>query len=296
MIQSMTGYASGQGAFDGYRWSWELRSVNGKGLDLRLRVPDWIEGLEPALRAALGKIARRGNVTFSLRVQRDETDSGLRLNPVVLSTTLTALAEIEARAKSAGLTLHRPSAADIAGLRGVLDAGVEDRETSGLKDALIAALPKLTSDFSKMRADEGLALHKVITGQIDEIETMTGSAQDLLVTRKEQMSENLRRNLSRVLETVADLDDGRIAQELALIAVKTDVTEEIDRLQTHIAAAKSLLDQTDAVGRKLDFLCQEFNREANTLCSKAQMSELTEIGLALKVTIDQMREQIQNVE
>lgn len=296
MIHSMTGYASGQGTFEGYRWSWELRSVNGKGFDLRLRVPDWIDGLEPALRTALGKVARRGNVTFSLRVQRDETEAGLHLNPSVLNTTLTALLEIESRANASGIELRQPSAADIATIRGVMDAGGDDKNTSALKDALLQALPKLIDDFSRMRFEEGRSLQNIIADQINEIESLIRSAQGLLSKRKEQMSENLRRNLSHLLEAVADVDEARIAQELAMIAVKSDVTEEIDRLHTHVGAAKSLLGQTDTVGRKLDFLCQEFNREANTLCSKAQMSELTEIGLALKVAIDQMREQIQNVE
>lgn len=296
MIQSMTGYASGQGTFDGYRWSWELRSVNGKGLDLRMRMPDWIDGLEAAVRPILAKAAKRGNVTFNLRVQREEQDGRLSVNAVALDKALTALGQIEVQAATAGINLAQTSAADIASLRGVLDSNADDADTSELKSTLIAALPGLIADFSEMRAAEGAALDQIIRDQIAEISRLTHAAADLLDQRQSDVAANLRKNLARVMENVADIDEARVAQELAMLTVKSDVTEEVDRLNAHVAAANDLLDQSDAVGRKLDFLCQEFNREANTLCSKAQMSELTEIGLALKVTVDQMREQIQNVE
>ena len=297
MIRSMTGYASAQGHALGYRWSWDLRAVNGKGLDLRLRVPDWIEGLEAALRPLLSKAAARGNVTLSLRVFRDEEDSGLQLNSVQLDRTLEALAEVETRAMARGLTLTQPSSAELLMVRGVMDAGTDTAtDTSALLKTLIAELPELIAAFNQMRVQEGAALHAVLSAQLQEISTLTDAAAGLLEDRKEEMSDALRRNLAKVLDGAADMDPSRIAQELAVLAVKSDVTEEIDRLRSHSAAALALLAETGSVGRKLDFLCQEFNREANTLCSKAQMAGLTEKGLALKVVIDQMREQVQNVE
>lgn len=297
MIRSMTGYAAAQGQALGYRWSWDMRAVNGKGLDLRLRVPDWIEGLEAALRPLVAKAAARGNVTLSLRVFREEDEGGLRLNSAQLDKTLEALAEVESRAMARGLTLTQPSSAELLMVRGVMEAGSETAmDTSDLLKTLVADVPALVVAFNEMRRREGAALHSVITDQLQEIADLTEGAAALLDIRKDEMAEALRRNLAKVLDGAAEMEPARLAQELAVLAVKSDVTEEIDRLRAHISAAQALLADEGAVGRKLDFLCQEFNREANTLCSKAQMAGLTEKGLALKVVIDQMREQIQNVE
>jgi len=297
MIRSMTGYAAAQGQALGYRWSWDMRAVNGKGLDLRLRVPDWIEGLEAALRPLVAKAAARGNVTLSLRVFREEDEGGLQLNSTQLDKTLEALAEVETRAMARGLTLTQPSSAELLMVRGVMEAGSETAtDTSELLKTLVADVPTLVAAFNDMRRREGAALHSVITDQLQEIADLTDGAAALLDIRKDEMAEALRRNLAKVLDGAAEMEPARLAQELAVLAVKSDVTEEIDRLRAHISAAQALLTDEGAVGRKLDFLCQEFNREANTLCSKAQMAGLTEKGLALKVVIDQMREQVQNVE
>ncbi len=296
MIKSMTGYAAGQGAAADYRWSWELRSVNGRGLDIRLRVPDWIDGLEASLRAILAKAAARGSVTLSLRVQRDASDGDLQLNSGQVGRILAAMAEVEVRAREAGLTLAPSTAAEIVGLRGMMEPVAEEEDTGALKAALEAELPDLVSAFSEMRQREGAALRQVLDAQLSEVAELTETAAALLETRRDEAAEALRRNLEKVMQNVGDIDENRVAQELALLAVKSDVTEEIDRLRAHVAAARDLLETGGAVGRKLDFLMQEFNREANTLCSKAQMKSLTEQGLALKVVIDQMREQVQNVE
>ena len=296
MIHSMTGYSSTQGQLDPWRWSFELRSVNGRGLDLRIRVPDWIEGLEPAIRAALGKAVARGNVSCSIRVSREAEDGALQLNAARLDAVLAALSEAETRAMDAGLSLAPSTAADVVALRGVLEQGGGDEDTSPLKAELLAALPDAIDAFNASRAQEGKALGDLLAAQLDEIASLTETAADMLAKRKDDMADNLRRNVERLLSTNADMDEARIAQELAVLAVKTDVTEEIDRLRTHVAAAREHLATGGAVGRKLDFLMQEFNREANTLCSKAQMAALTETGLQMKVVIDQMREQVQNVE
>ena len=296
MIKSMTGYAAGQGAAADYRWSWELRSVNGRGLDIRLRVPDWIDGLEASLRAILAKAAARGSVTLSLRVQRDASDGDLQLNSGQVGRILAAMAEVEVRAREAGLTLAPSTAAEIVGLRGMMEPVAEEEDTGALKAALEAELPDLVSAFSEMRQREGAALRQVLDAQLSEVAELTETAAALLETRRDEAAEALRRNLEKVMQNVGDIDENRVAQELALLAVKSDVTEEIDRLRAHVAAARDLLETGGAVGRKLDFLMQEFNREANTLCSKAQMKALTEQGLALKVVIDQMREQAQNAE
>ncbi|CUH83186.1 hypothetical protein TM5383_00370 [Thalassovita mediterranea] len=296
MLQSMTGFASGKGALAPHSWTWELRSVNAKGLDLRLRVPDWIEGLETALRSQLSAALGRGNVTLSLRIQREETGSAQVLNPAVLDSTLAALSQIATRAAAQGVELAPMTAADLMAQRGVMEQASSEDETKALSAALLAEFPAILQAFTDMRATEGKALHQVLTRAVDEIEALTDQAEAAIGDRKAAMEEALKGALTRVMQNVDTMDEDRLAQELALIAVKSDVTEELDRLRAHINAARDLLSETKPVGRKLDFLMQEFNREANTLCSKSQNTALTRIGLDLKTVIDQMREQVQNVE
>ena len=296
MIRSMTGFASARGDLGPHSWAWELRSVNSKGLDLRIRVPDWLEGLEAALRASLSKSVARGSVTVSLRVSRTEDTGGLQLNSAALDTALAALSEIEDRAMQRGITLAPSKASDLLGLRGMLEVSTGDDDPAPLVAQMKAEFAELTAAFLQMRSTEGQALYDILTGQLSTVETLIAQAADLAEARTAQVAETLKTNLARVLDNTEGADADRVAQELALIAVKSDVTEEIDRLKAHVTAARDLLAQDGAVGRKLDFLMQEFNREANTLCSKSQNTELTAVGLELKAVIDQMREQVQNVE
>ena len=295
---SMTGFAARRGLGVGYSWTWDLRSVNGKGFDLRLRLPDWIDGLEVAVRADLQKAVTRGNVSVSLRVTQDggAEQAAFRLNPLHLSAALSALAEVEEAAIAAGMTLRQPTAADVVTLRGVLDQTQQDQDTTPLRTAILSDLPGLLADFAAMRAAEGAALAQVLTGQLDQIDRLTTAAQTETATRAASQSEIFRDAVARVLAVSDAVDETRLAQELALLAVKTDVTEELDRLAAHVTAARAHVADAAPVGRKLDFLMQEFMREANTLCSKAQSLALTRIGLDLKTVIDQMREQVQNVE
>ncbi|WP_271879506.1 YicC/YloC family endoribonuclease [Phaeobacter italicus] len=296
-IHSMTGFAAAQGTTGAHSWSCELRSVNAKGLDLRLRIPEWLEGFEPFVRGELGKALARGNVSMTLRINRNE-DAGadLTINEAMLATVLSSMAKIEAAAKVAGVDLAPSTSAEILSQSGVLEQGNTADDPAPIVAALKGAFAAILSDFVNMRASEGAALKAVLLDQLDEIDTLQSRAADLAEARKPQMAETLRNNLARVLDNADKVDEARVAQELALLAVKADVTEEIDRLKAHVSAARDLLAKGGAVGRKLDFLMQEFNREANTLCSKAQNSDLTAIGLDLKSVIDQMREQVQNIE
>lgn len=295
-IRSMTGFASGRGEQAPWSWGWELRSVNARGLDLRLRVPDWLEGLEPALRGDLAQAVTRGSVTLSLRVMRNDTAGTLTLDRTALDGALDALAAVEAEAMERGITLAPSKAADLLTVRGVLDESAAQDDTAPLIAALRAQFAPLVAAFVQMRESEGTALAAVMHEQLNEIAELTDRAGDLAESRKDAMAETLRSNLARVLDNAGGADPDRVAQELAMLAVKSDVTEEIDRLRTHVAAARDLLAAGGAIGRKLDFLMQEFNREANTLCSKAQSGDLTAVGLELKAVIDRMREQVQNIE
>lgn len=296
MIRSMTGFASGKGTYGPHSWSWELRSVNGKGLDMRLRVPDWLTGLEVSLRASLSKSLSRGNVTLSMRVNREDSTLELALNEAAMAAALTALEQTEALAAARGITLAPARASDLLALKGMMDAESEADDPTPLVAHLTSEFKDLLAAFIDMRKTEGEALAAVLNTQLDQVAELTAHAATIAEQRKGKMAEALRENLARVLENSQGADPDRVAQELAMIAVKADITEEIDRLTAHVGAARELLAQDGAVGRKLDFLMQEFNREANTLCSKAQSSDLTSVGLELKALIDQMREQVQNVE
>ena len=292
----MTGFASARGGSGEWGWAWELRSVNGRGLDLRLRLPDWIEGLEVAARAAVQARVARGSVTLSLRLTRRTGGEAAQLDPKALAGVIAALAEVERVAEAAGVTLRHSSAADLLALRGVREAGAEDEAGPELAAALTADLPGLLDAFEAMRASEGAALAAVLADQIDRVAALSAEAAKLAAARQGEVAAALKANLARVLDNSDGADPARVAQELALLAVKADVAEELDRLTAHVAAARELLREAGPVGRKLDFLTQEFLREANTLCSKSGSAALTRTGLDLKHVIDQMREQVQNVE
>ena len=298
MTISMTGFAARKGQAAGFVWTWDLRSVNGKGLDLRLRVPDWIDGLEPALKAELGRQLQRGNISLSLKLSRDDGDNSeaLRLNGPMLTGVLAALKQVEDAAMQAGVTLGQPTGADVLAVRGVMETAVPEADPASIRAALIADLQPLIDDFKTMRASEGAALGVVITAQLDRISDLIGQAQTEVGLRSATAAQTLQAGVAKLLGAADGLDPMRLAQELALLAVKNDVTEELDRLQAHVEAARALLAEPGQVGRKFDFLTQEFMREANTLCSKSQSLGLTRIGLDLKTVIDQMREQVQNVE
>ncbi len=296
MLHSMTGFAAATGLAHGYSWAWEIRSVNAKGLDLRLRVPDWISGLEADLRAPLSKSIGRGSVSLSLRVSRDEEVSALSVNQQQLTAVLEAMMQVETQAMDRGLSLAPSKSSDIIAMRGVLDTSSVQTDTAPLRQTLVGEIAALIIAFNDMRQAEGASLHKLLDDQINTIQSLTEQAATLAEARKDDVASTLKSNLAKILQNSEGVDENRVAQELAILAVKSDVTEEIDRLHAHIGAARDLIATEGPIGRKLDFLMQEFNRETNTLCSKAQNVELTRVGLDLKAVIDQMREQVQNVE
>jgi len=291
----MTGYAARDMAGDGTIRAWELRSVNGKGLDLRMRLPDRLGRLESALRDRLKARLARGSVTLNLRLTREAAGTSVSVSEPALLGALAAIAHVERAAMAEGLHLTSARPTDILSMQGVL---ASDGAEAALPDddVLLAEFDALVDAFLAARGSEGAALANMLKSQIAQMRPLVARAAQLAAARTDTAAERLRDNVAKLLATSEAMDPDRIAQELAVLAVKTDVTEEIDRLRAHIDAAEALLATDGPIGRRFDFLMQEFNREANTLCSKSGDGALTQAGLDLKVLIDQMREQVQNLE
>lgn len=292
----MTGYAARDVASDGVLRSWELRSVNGRGLDMRLRLPDRLGRLDIALRERLKKALARGSVTLGLRITKEDSGMTASIDEATLLSALAALAHVQRSAEAQGIPVSPADPARILTLPGIMASGGGE-DSFPPDDILLAEFDDLLAAFLASRAAEGAALRQTLSDQIDAMVPLVTQAAAQADARKGTAADRLAENLRKILNTADGMDPDRLAQELALQAVKSDVTEEIDRLaNAHIPAAKALLDAGGPVGRRFDFLMQEFNREANTLCSKSSDATLTQTGLDLKVAIDQMREQVQNVE
>ncbi len=292
-LASMTGFARSAGSVEGFAWAWELRSVNGRGLDFRLRLPPGFDALESALRDDAGKQLKRGNVSATLTVKREERDR-LAPDPAALEQVLALAAALSKRIPGA----PPPRAEALLALPGVLRAAAPDDDQllpvqiEAVRTGFAEALAALVT----ARREEGARLAATLSGQLDEISALhaqaAAEAADQPAAHRARMLETLR----DMLREVPNLPEDRIAQEVALLAARSDVREELDRLASHIEAARALLAEATLVGRRFDFLVQEFNREANTLCSKSASVALTATGLKLKATIEQMREQVQNIE
>lgn len=295
-LASMTGFARIQGETGNVRWTWELRSVNGKGLDVRIRIPAGLEVLEAKIRERCAKVLRRGNVSIGLSMQRDQGEAVLQVNQNALDAVLAAIDLLKQRLPD----VPPPSLDGILGQKGVfeLKEPEDDEETrNALHGALLNTLDGALSDLIDMRCSEGRAIADVVHGHVDRIAELTERAEFLPVRQPEAIRARLEAQIADLMEaSVGQLDQQRLHQEAVLLATKADIREELDRLQAHIKAARELMATGGAIGRRLDFLAQEFNRETNTLCSKSNDVELTTIGLDLKSVIDQMREQIQNLE
>lgn len=295
MVASMTGFAVESGVCNGVSWTVELRGVNGKNLDLRLRVPERLHGLDVEIRTSLRKHLKRGSVNASVKLEKLDEGQELKVQTQVLAAYVEAARAVEELCQKQGVSLSPPKSTDFLNLKGVVHEASEVSE-DGLKKAILVGLSNALKSFVAMRDKEGAALVSVLLNQLNQAQALTDAARTTADARLSYQKERLQEILSRLLDVSATLDEDRLSQELALLAVKSDVGEELDRLEAHIAAARDMLSPKGPVGRKLDFLMQEFNREANTLCSKSSSHELTQIGLDLKVVIDQMREQVQNLE
>ncbi|MEQ8655179.1 MAG: YicC/YloC family endoribonuclease [Kiloniellales bacterium] len=291
-LSSMTGFARSEGGAPGLSWAWEIKSVNGKGLDLRCRLPPGFEALEPQLRKATQAGLQRGSVQIALNLDRSAVESEVKVNQALLERFLAAAKALEAQGAAA------PTADGLLGLRGVLEmTEPEESLDREARDALLlTSFQEALSALQVARKAEGAHLDTLLNERLEALGDLVAQAQACAETQPAALRARLERQVAELLEASPALPEERLAQEAALLATKADIREEIERLLAHIASAREMLRQGKGIGRKLDFLCQELNREANTLCSKAQDIRLTEIGLAMKSTVEQFREQVQNVE
>lgn len=295
-LVSMTGYARVEGrAEDGAAWVWDLRSVNGKSLDVRLRLPSGCEPLEKPLRDRLAQSLQRGSVSVSLSLARPVAAQGLAINKPWLETLIAAAAETCARHPGAVTPPRFDGLLQVKGVIDIAEAPPEDGVEAALHAQLLADFDRAAAALAAARAEEGARIGAVVADHIDTIARLVAAAEATDAARPEARKERLARQVAELLEA-ATLPEERIAQELALLVTRFDIREELDRLASHIAAARALIAEAVGIGRKFDFLCQEFNREANTLCSKSSDAALTAVGLELKTVIDRLREQIQNIE
>ncbi len=293
-VHSMTGFARRDGGDEAASWTWEVKSVNGRSLDMRARLPQGYESLDPVVRSAVSAACARGNVQVNLSMKRGTAPLQLQVNEELLQQVLDLMGDLEKRTKATPASLD-----GILGLRGILEAVEEEeapeRQEARLK-ALQADLQAVLEALVAMRAVEGARLQDLARGHIDEIERLAKAARNCAATQPETLRQRFKEQVALLMEESTGVSEERLTQELAILAGKADVREELDRLAAHVEASRELLAQGGAIGRKLDFLCQEFNREANTLCSKSADVELTRIGLDLKSAIEQLREQVQNIE
>ena len=293
-LSSMTGFARSHGVAGAYAWAWELKSVNAKGLDLKLRLPSGWDAVEVAVRNAAAQALARGSVFANLTVSREGVAPVARINEPVLAAVLATLKDLDGKAKAAPPTLD-----GILSLKGVMDV-IEPEEKEGERQtaeaAIVAGFAQSLKGLEQMRRAEGAALGHVLAERLGQIAELSARAEATPGRKAEAIKARLAEQVATLLEASQRLDPDRLHQEAILLATKADIREELDRLAAHVAQARKLLAGGGPVGRKLDFLSQELNRESNTLCAKANDVELTNIGLELKAVVEQFREQVQNLE
>lgn len=290
----MTGFSRVEGTEDGYSWAWELRSVNARSLDVRLRLPSGMDRLEAGFRKAIADQINRGNVSATLIVTRPPRKQEVSVNSEILDQLLTLSSKL-----SNLENISPPSVDGLLTVRGVLEVQEEEETTEQqgkLDGEVVAAFAQATTELVENRIAEGERLAITINGHLDEIDRCVQAAASIVAAQPTAIAKRMREQVRALAAEVPALTEERLAQEVALLAVKADIREELDRLVAHVEGARELLAGGSPVGRKLDFLCQEFNREANTVCSKSSDLNLTRVGLELKAVIERLREQIQNIE
>jgi uncharacterized protein (TIGR00255 family) len=293
-LSSMTGFARSHGVSGTYAWAWELKSVNAKGLDLRLRLPPGWDVIDAPARSHAAQMLARGTVYANLTVTREGVAPMVRINEPVLDAVLATITGLRQRIDAAPPTLDGILA--VKGVVEVVDQAESEEERQVAEAAVIAGFTQALSGLGEMRRAEGVALGRVLTQRLEEIAALTARAEAAPGRRPEAVKARLAEQVATLLTASERFDADRLHQEAILLAAKSDIREELDRLASHVAHARKLISQDGAVGRRLDFLAQELNREANTLCAKSNDVELTNIGLELKSVVEQFREQVQNLE
>jgi uncharacterized protein (TIGR00255 family) len=293
-LSSMTGFARGHGVAGSYAWAWEVKSVNAKGLDLRLRLPPGWDAVEAPARNSAAQVLARGTVYGTLTVVREGVAPVVRVNEPVLAAVLATIKSLSGRVDAA------PPALDgILALKGVIEVHDPDEsedERRAAETAVVAGFQATVAELGKMRRHEGAALGQILSQRLAEIAALAARAEAAPGRRAEAIKARIAEQIATLLDSSSRFDPDRLHQEAILIASKADIREELDRLTAHVAQAGRLIADGDAIGRRLDFLAQELNREANTLCAKSNDVELTNIGLELKAVVEQFREQVQNLE
>ncbi|HVV42562.1 MAG TPA: YicC/YloC family endoribonuclease [Nitrobacter sp.] len=293
-LSSMTGFARSHGTCGPYAFEWELKSVNAKGFDLRLRLPPGWDDIEAPARKRAADVLSRGTVYANLTVKRTNAASVVRINQDVLASVLKVAAEISGKVDAVA-----PSVDGLLGIKGVLEVTepeTDEAEEQAAKAAAVTAFEQALRDLVDMRKREGAALGQILSQRMDEIERLAGRAEAAPGRKPDAVKARLADQIAALLESSDRFDPDRLNQEAILIAAKADIREELDRIASHIAQARELIGKGGAIGRRLDFLAQEFNREVNTCCSKSNDLELTNIGLEMKNVVEQFREQVQNLE
>ncbi len=290
----MTGFARGHGETSGYAWTWEIKSVNAKGLDLRLRLPPGWDAVEAPVRSKTGEALSRGTVYATLNVERHGKSPVVRINEDVLQAVLATVKALAGRVDA-----DRPRLDGILSVKGVVevvDAEEVEGERRAAENAVVSGFSTVLTGLIENRRREGDALGRILSGRLQEIADLIGRAESAAARRPDAVRHRIADQIAALLESSDRFDPDRLHQEAVLIAARADVREELDRLAAHVEQAQMTVKKGGAVGRRLDFLAQEFNRETNTLCAKANDLELTNIGLELKGAVEQFREQVQNLE
>ena len=290
----MTGFARTSAELDGLAWVWEIKSVNGRGLDIRSRLSGGYDRLEPQVRRMVDSRLTRGNVAVTLQPVRTVADASVTVNETVLGQLAQVAQDLQQRFQLA------PASVDgLLALRGVVDLAEpeEDADSQQAREAaVLASLEQALDALVAHREEEGSRLHAIVSGQLGAIAALVSEAEALAAAQPEAIRTRLQQQVDDLLGEQSAIAPERLAQEVAILVTKADIREELDRLAGHVEAGRTLLTDNGAIGRRLDFLTQEFNRETNTLCSKSQDIDLTRIGLELKTVVDQLREQAQNIE
>lgn len=298
-VISMTGFARATGQYNNAEnletsWSIELRSVNGKGLDMRLRMPTSLETLEQDIKKLVASKLSRGNISLNINLKNQITKGAIELNKTAFNDLLNA-----AKTASEISGLPMPTLDALLNMRNVLqeqEAAENEEEVKALHQQILASIQQALTAIMSAREEEGAKLKVVIEERIVKIDRLTDEAITIAKSQTDDIKTKMKASIAHIIEQTDELDEQRLHQEAMYLAVKADITEELDRIKAHVEQAKDLLQRQEPIGRRLDFLCQEFNREANTLCSKSHSKELTYTGLELKTVIDQLREQVQNIE